>query len=60
MGLREYSLHVADYWGTTDWGTTDESVIQSMIYDKNRDLNSAGVISYKPYLTQPDPATPVH
>lgn len=40
------------------WGTTDEAVIQSMIYDRNDDLNSADVIEYRPFLTQPHPDTP--
>jgi hypothetical protein len=40
------------------WGTTDEGLIQSMIYDRTRDLNSAAVIPYTPFLTQPDPNSP--
>jgi len=35
------------------WGTTDESVIQSMIWDRNDDLSSSGYISYQPYLSEP-------
>lgn len=40
------------------WGTTDETVIRSMIFDRNDDLASAGTIAYTPFLTAPDPATP--
>jgi uncharacterized protein (TIGR02145 family) len=40
------------------WGTTLQSEIQSMIYDKTNDLSSAGYITFTPFLTQPDPATP--
>lgn len=35
------------------WGTTNESVIQSMIFDRNDDLSSSSYISYKPYLSEP-------
>ncbi|MDP6584693.1 MAG: fibronectin type III domain-containing protein, partial [Anaerolineales bacterium] len=40
------------------WSTTDESKIQSMIYDKNDDLNVNSVIPYSPWLTEPDSDTP--
>ncbi len=40
------------------WGTTDEAVIRSMIFDVNDDLGSGGTIEYRPFLTAPDPATP--
>ncbi len=40
------------------WSTTDEAVIRQMIYDKSTDLDSQGTLSYKPFLTAPDPATP--
>lgn len=40
------------------WGTTDTSVIESMIYDRNDDITSAGVISYVPFLSGPDPNVP--
>ncbi|SFB19713.1 MULTISPECIES: Ig-like domain-containing protein [unclassified Bacillus (in: firmicutes)] len=40
------------------WGTTDESFIEQMIFDKNDDLASASYINYQPYLQQPDPETP--
>ncbi|HEY8907969.1 MAG TPA: hypothetical protein VIM63_18235, partial [Rhodoferax sp.] len=42
------------------WGTTTQSAIQSMIYDKTNDLSSAGYISFLPFLTQPDAATPIY
>lgn len=41
------------------WNTVDESVIHSMIYDRNDDLNVAGVIEYKPFLTASHPGTPI-
>jgi hypothetical protein len=41
------------------WGTTDEAVIRSMIFDRADDLASAGTIEFRPFLTAPDPATPV-
>ena len=40
------------------WNTTDTSVIDSMIYDKNDDLGCAGYINYTPILSEPDPNTP--
>lgn len=40
------------------WGTTDKSLIESMIYDENDDLNAAGEIPYEPYLESPASATP--
>ena len=40
------------------WGTIDESVIESMIYDRNDDLNCDDYISYLPFLTEPDPDAP--
>lgn len=41
------------------WSTTDESVINSMIFDKNDDLGSANYIVYLPILTEPHPNTPI-
>jgi hypothetical protein len=40
------------------WGTTDTSVIESMIYDKNDSLNSNGYIKYTPFLSSPAADTP--
>lgn len=40
------------------FGTIDTSIIDSMIYDKNDDLGSAGYILYSPFLTAPDLNTP--
>ena len=31
------------------WGTTDESVIKTMIFDRNDDLASPGTVPYLPY-----------
>jgi hypothetical protein len=40
------------------WGTTDESVISSKIYDSNDDITTAGYIQFIPYLTAPHANTP--
>lgn len=40
------------------WGTTDTSIIDSMIYDKNDDITCAGFIEYLPILSEPHPDTP--
>ncbi|MBS4199066.1 hypothetical protein KHA93_05270 [Bacillus sp. FJAT-49732] len=40
------------------WGTTDETLIKKMIFDKNSDPSSGSYINYKPYLPSPDPNTP--
>jgi hypothetical protein len=41
------------------WNTTDTSVIDSMIYDRNDNLSYAGYITYLPILTSPHPDTPI-
>lgn len=40
------------------WGTTDVSVINSMIFDENDDLSSAGTIPFMPFLSSPHLGTP--
>jgi PKD domain len=40
------------------WGTTDTSVIDSMIYDRHDDLEKSSYFIYQPFLTQPHPNTP--
>ena len=40
------------------WGTTSTTVIDQMIFDRNDDLTSGGIVNYTPYLTNPDPLTP--
>jgi PKD repeat protein len=40
------------------WGTTDTSIIDSMIYDRNDDLNYYTYFTYRPFLTEPHPDTP--
>ncbi|MBS4201190.1 hypothetical protein KHA93_16240 [Bacillus sp. FJAT-49732] len=40
------------------WGTTNETVIKNMIYDKNIDPASGSYIQFKPYLRAPDQNTP--
>ena len=40
------------------WGTTDESVISSKIYDSNDDITTAGYIQFTPYLAAPHSSTP--
>ncbi len=41
------------------WGTTDTSIIDNLIYDKNDDVTISGVVNYLPILTAPDTNTPV-
>lgn len=41
------------------WGTTDVSVIEGLIYDKNNDLNLRGEISFDPFLLEPHIDTPL-
>ena len=41
------------------WGTVDTAVIDSMIYDRNDDLDVANYIVYEPILTVPHPDTPI-
>jgi hypothetical protein len=41
------------------WNTTDTAIIESMIYDKNDDLECDGYIDYIPFLTEPHPDTPI-
>jgi len=40
------------------WGTLNTSLIDSMIYDKNDDINCAGFVDYLPILSEPHPDTP--
>jgi cysteine-rich repeat protein len=40
------------------WNTTDPTVIESMIFDRNDDLGSADFIPYLPFLSVPHPDTP--
>ena len=42
------------------WNTTDTSVIDSMIYDRNDDLAIGGYVTYIPFLTEPHPDTPIY
>ena len=46
---------IADY---NFWGTTDESIIEKIIYDQNDDPNCADYISYIPYLLEPNSHIP--
>lgn len=41
------------------WGTTDTSIIDSMIYDKNDDASCASYINYLPILDAPNPDVPI-
>lgn len=41
------------------WSTLDDAVIQNMIFDQNDDLGTPSTIQYQPFLTAPDPATPL-
>ena len=40
------------------WGTTNSTVIEAMIYDRNDDLSILNYVEYVPYLTEPHPDTP--
>lgn len=40
------------------WGTQDTSIIDTMIYDKNDNADSAGYIEYLPILEEPHPDSP--
>ncbi|WP_218007880.1 Ig-like domain-containing protein [Neobacillus drentensis] len=40
------------------WGTTDEALIEKMIFDKNDDLSSGAYVGFKPFLLDPDPNSP--
>lgn len=53
-GATRVSLDAANNY----WGTTDTSVVQSMIYDRTDSLLVCCTINYTPILTVPDPATP--
>lgn len=37
------------------WGTTDSTVIDGLIHDRNDDLSIANYVSYVPFLTAPNP-----
>lgn len=41
------------------WGTTNTSIIESMIYDNNDDASCSSAINYLPILDAPDPGAPV-
>lgn len=41
------------------WNTSNTSIIESMIFDKNDDLGCSSYINYTPFLTSPHPDTPV-
>lgn len=40
------------------WNSTDEAVIQSMIFDANDDLRVANEVPFRPFLDAPHPDTP--
>jgi hypothetical protein len=40
------------------WGGLDSAAITALIYDKTKDLASAGTITFQPVRSSPDPATP--
>jgi len=41
------------------WGTTNENEIAEAIFDRLDNLENASEIPFKPYLTEPDPDTPI-
>jgi len=40
------------------WNTTDDAMINTIIYDKNDDLTLLSTIEYNPFLTSPHSSTP--
>jgi len=40
------------------WGTTDASVIETMVFDENDDFAATGVITFEPFLLSPNVDTP--
>jgi parallel beta-helix repeat protein len=42
------------------WGTTNTTVIDSLIYDKNDNITLPNFIEYMPILTEPHPDTPLN
>jgi PKD repeat protein len=40
------------------WGTTNTSIIGSMIYDRNDDIARPDFVQFLPILTEPNPSTP--
>jgi hypothetical protein len=56
----EKSSTTADMNATGNyWGTTNTSIIETMIYDKNNDASCASYINYLPILDAPDPEAPI-
>ena len=54
------SYHTAGMTATENyWGTQDTDVIDTMIYDRNDDINCADFIDYLPILTEPHSDTPI-
>ncbi len=41
------------------WGTSNTTIIDSMIYDKNDDASCSSLINYLPILDAPDPEVPI-
>jgi hypothetical protein len=41
------------------WGTSNTTIIDSMIYDKNDDASCSSLINYVPILDAPDPEVPI-
>ena len=41
------------------WNTTDSTIIDTMVYDRNDDLGVNNYILYEPILTEPHPDTPI-
>ena len=55
----EQTLSTADMDASQNfWGTSDTTIIDSMIYDKNDDPSCHSSINYLPILDAPDPDTP--
>ena len=55
-----YAASSAGNYANNYWGTVDISIIDSMILDRNDNLQYSDYIDYLPILTKPHPDTPDH
>jgi len=59
FGITGHVVEVKTFDATNNyWNTTDSSVIDTMIIDRNDDLGTYAYVNYMPYLTEPHPDTP--
>ncbi len=66
MNTNNEVLVMDNMWGAVKsaeynyWGTSDENVIESMIHDSTDDLSIVSKVDFEPFLTEPDPDTPIY